>query len=266
MSKDRPNKVVLKEGFVVLTGDPIAAIVLNQMLYWSERRNDADSFILEELQRETPDAPPPDGSHGWIYKSSEELAGELMGLGSEATIRRKLKLLVDKGWLDERHNPKYAWDRTMQYRPNIAKIQRDLMANGYVLDEYRLISPEYIRAAKTRTAHTNLHSDASIRHSAESKTHGDGALPDITTETTSDITTGREGAPSEMDSDIVTQTPLAIPLFEDEGKVDAKASTIGGDAPFQKQKRTRRTKEQIEADKQEVQPQTPQEQDFFERL
>lgn len=257
MSKDRPNKVVLKEGFVVLTGDPIAAIVLNQMLYWSERRNDADSFILEELQRESPDAPPPDGSHGWIYKSSEELAGELMGLGSDATIRRKLKLLVDNGWLDERHNPKCAWDRTMQYRPNIVKIQHDLMEMGYVLDEYRLLSPEYIRGARARTSRAITQDDAPITHSAESITHSDGALPDTTTE----ITPDPECAPIQQPGG---EQPLL--LDETKDKNGAKAPMTKPRSASGPPKRKRRTKAEMEQDAAVLQPQTPQERQFFDRL
>lgn len=47
----RLNRVVIKEELVALTGDFKLAIVLNQMLYWSERRSDADKFILEEIER-----------------------------------------------------------------------------------------------------------------------------------------------------------------------------------------------------------------------
>jgi len=50
-SSMRLKRVVIKEELVALTGDYIKAILLNQFLYWSERVEDFDLFILEEQQR-----------------------------------------------------------------------------------------------------------------------------------------------------------------------------------------------------------------------
>ena len=41
------RRVVIKEELVALTGSVDAAIVLNQMIYWSERVKDFDDFIAE---------------------------------------------------------------------------------------------------------------------------------------------------------------------------------------------------------------------------
>lgn len=167
------KRAVLKEELCALTGDPIAAIVLQQFLYWSERTKDVDKFIAEERTR-NPDTDI-EPLHGWIYKSSDELADELMGLTSASTLRRRIIELVKNGWLDERKNPKYAWDRTLQYRPNIQKIQLDLFRMGYVLSDYPL---------QFSFDETQMHSDDTILHSEESNLQSAGALPEITTETT----------------------------------------------------------------------------------
>ena len=51
MELKKLNRVVIKEELVQLTGDFKLAIILNQMIYWSERVKDFDKFIAEEKQR-----------------------------------------------------------------------------------------------------------------------------------------------------------------------------------------------------------------------
>jgi uncharacterized phage protein (TIGR02220 family) len=140
------KRAVIKEEFVELTGKFQLAITLQQMLYWSERRKDADKFLTEELERIVNDEGEavaferidPLLSHGWIYKKAEELSEETMiGVSSKA-MRDYLKDLVTNGWLDERKNPKNNWDRTKQYRVNLLKIQQDLNKLGYALEGYSL--------------------------------------------------------------------------------------------------------------------------------
>jgi hypothetical protein len=163
--KTKIKTVTLKENLVALTGDPIAAMILSQMLYWSERTRDTDKYLEEELRRANGDSSC-ELTNGWIYKSAEELSEELMGIASSSTISRRLRQLVKSGWLGRRNNPNHKWDRTLQYRPNIVKIQSDLLELGYVLDGYP------------------LQIDATILQSEKSKTQNARALPETTTETT----------------------------------------------------------------------------------
>jgi len=179
MTKERMLKrVVTKEELVMLTGDDLSAVILNQFLYWSERTKDFDQFIKEEKTRD------PQASimltRGWIYKSADDLRDEIMTRASSATVRRRIVKLVNMGWLRERHNPNYGWDRVLQYRPDIHKIQTDLLELGYVLAGYP------------------LQIEKSILHGAEWNLHGAGALPEITTERDDDD--GRQAAiPSPLD-------------------------------------------------------------------
>ena len=137
------KRVTIKEEFVALTGDPIKAIILNQFIYWSERVHDFDSFISEEKTRSEQSgitvtmAP----SNGWIYKTAEELSEETMVKMAPSTVLRYVKQLVEKGWLDERHNPNHRWDRTKQYRVNLLKIHEDLTEIGYALQDYKVEVP-----------------------------------------------------------------------------------------------------------------------------
>ena len=132
----RTRVAVIREELVKLTGDAIMAVVLNQLLYWTQRVDDFDELLAEEAKRNAEMNVQP--RYGWIYKTAEELGEEtLMGLSAK-TIRRHLSELVAGGWLQERSNPENAWDKTRQYRVNVSKVQRDLFVWGYALQGYPL--------------------------------------------------------------------------------------------------------------------------------
>ena len=135
------KRVVIKEELVELTGDYRPAIILNQMLYWTERMFDTDNYIREEKTRALNNDTEINimESKGWIYKTAEDLNEELMVGMSTPTIRKYIKQLLEKGYLVQRRNPKYKWDKTMQYRVDLYKIQLDLGKLGYALEGYRLL-------------------------------------------------------------------------------------------------------------------------------
>ena len=135
------KRVVIKEELVELTGDYRPAIILNQMLYWTERMFDTDNYIREEKTRALNNDTEINimESKGWIYKTAEDLNEELMIGMSVPTIRKYIKQLVEKGYLVQRKNPKYKWDKTIQYRVDLYKIQLDLGKLGYALEGYRLL-------------------------------------------------------------------------------------------------------------------------------
>ena len=135
------KRVVIKEELVELTGDFRPALILNQFIYWIEKMYDTDKYILEEKERALKHDMEVsiDESKGWIYKTAEELNEELMIGMSIPTIRKYIKQLVEKGYLIQRRNPKYKWDKTMQYRVDLYKVQLDLGKLGYVLDGFKLL-------------------------------------------------------------------------------------------------------------------------------
>ena len=135
------KRVVIKEELVELTGDFRPALILNQFIYWSERMYDADKYIMEEKERALKEdlIVNIDESKWWIYKTAEELSEEIMTGMSKSTVGRYIKQLVEKGYLIQRRNPKYKWDKTYQYRVNLYKIQLDLGKMGYVLEGYKLL-------------------------------------------------------------------------------------------------------------------------------
>ena len=139
MKPKKLKRVVIKEELVELTGDFEKAIILNQFIYWSERRKDFDKFISEEQERARAEGKDLNISktNGWVYKSMEELAEEIMLGKSRSTISRHLKELIEAGYIESRSNPEYKWDNTKQYRVNLVKVNRDLLELGYHLEGYK---------------------------------------------------------------------------------------------------------------------------------
>lgn len=191
------KRAVIKEELVALTGDTIAAVILNQFIYWSERIKDFDRFIEEEKERMAIGGEEViiEKRNGWIYKKIEDLAEEIMITKSDKTIRRRIKDLVDAGWIDERNNPKVPWDRTKQYRVNIVKIQCDLQKMGYALEGYPLQMPtnnngdndeesamDKMTNANSKNTDCNGQGDSCNGQNDKCNGQGDGTIPEITTD------------------------------------------------------------------------------------
>ena len=179
MSIEKIKKAVIREDLLSITENYKEAIILNQFIYWSERVNDADKFIEAEnkIARENGEQER-EPIYGWIYKTAEELSDEIM-LGLSASQTRKyIAKLVDYGYIQKRNNPKYKWDRTLQYKVNLVNIARALKANGYPLSDYKIDIPE--------------NNESSIAHQCAMDApqnenqivSGNEAIPEITTETT----------------------------------------------------------------------------------
>ncbi len=211
------GRIVIKQELVELTGDYKLAIVLNQMIYWSERVADYDKFIKEEKERlkaENIDSENISLQNGWIYKKADELAEECMITSSEATMRRYLDKLVEKGWLSKRNNPKYRWDKTFQYRVELHKIQIDLNQLGFALDGYAHVLND---DSKNQIDDSNFQNDDSKNQNESSNFHFDApnfhderAIPEITSEITSELK-------KEVEEEATTQSSNAYLFFEDNG-------------------------------------------------
>ncbi|PEL95291.1 helix-turn-helix domain-containing protein [Bacillus cereus] len=148
------KRAVIKEELVVLTGDFKKAVLLNQLIYWSERVNDYDKFIEEEKKRARMAMNTEEKQraeilkqiellHGWIYKSAEDMSIETMLGMSKSSIGRHLESLLENGWLERRNNPNWKGDNTYQYRVDILKIQKDLFRLGYFLEGYKFDLREF---------------------------------------------------------------------------------------------------------------------------
>lgn len=90
------KKAVLREDLLAITGDFRKAIILNQFIYWSERVSDADKFIEKENEiAKNNGEEERELFYGWIYKTADELAEEIMLGLSASQVRRYVRDLVD---------------------------------------------------------------------------------------------------------------------------------------------------------------------------
>lgn len=154
-SDDEHVSVIRKE-FVELTGDHFSAVILNQLLYWTQRVRDFD-FLLQEESCGSPPNPKALPRYGWIYKTANDLIEETMLGMTHPTMRKYLKHLIDQGWIDERSHPNDKWNKTTQYRVNIRKLQGDLTAIGRSLPFTFLktfSSPETKKKQKVKKLHS----------------------------------------------------------------------------------------------------------------
>lgn len=144
MEPQKLKRVVIKEEFVAITGNYVDAVLLAQLLYWSERVKDFDLFIQQEIeadrQKDDKDTEAPKQLFGWIYKSYVELSEETMLGLSPSNIKKHLEHLIELGFVSTRQN-KNKWDRRKEYKINLLNIQKELFKLGYSLDGYSLAVP-----------------------------------------------------------------------------------------------------------------------------
>ncbi|WP_333508420.1 GIY-YIG nuclease family protein [Thermoanaerobacterium thermosaccharolyticum] len=159
------KRAVIREELMVISDDFFEAIILNQMLYWTEKADDYDQYVEEEkarIQQYTISLQNTSTlSHGWIYKTAKELKEELMNITSEDTINRTLNNLVKKDFLNRRNNPKNKYDRTYQYRVNLKNILATLIKKGILKNKgvIRMTKEEFIQfLTKTESIHISYDS------------------------------------------------------------------------------------------------------------
>ena len=189
------KRAVIKEEFIAITGNFTDAVILNQFIYWAERVKDFDRYIRQENERAKKSGlATQELTEGWIYKSAEELAEETMLGLSKSNMRIHIKALEDAGYIDERTNPKYKWDRTKQYRVNLVKIVTDLHEHGYELEGYQSSIKELasfnLKHQRTKTEH----------QSAQNKT----AIPETTAETTAETTNKKVSKKAQSFDEIIS--------------------------------------------------------------
>lgn len=153
-SEDQQISLIRKE-LVALTDNHDKAIVLNQLLYWTERVKDFDLWLEEEKNFDPKNSGLPE--YGWIYKTAKDLIKETLLCINRTTLRRYMTFLIQHGWVDERPNPSNKWDKTLQYRVNLKKIQSDLSALGRTLPDIYvkgfLLEEEVSNTAEVPNAH-----------------------------------------------------------------------------------------------------------------
>jgi predicted transcriptional regulator len=100
--REKLTKITLRQEYIWLTGDYKKAILLEYFL--SKQKNNNDWFNL---------------SYDTIAKDS------LLGI-TPANLRKHIKHLIDKGWIERNYDEALKFASTFKYKVNKEKIETDI--------------------------------------------------------------------------------------------------------------------------------------------
>lgn len=153
MKKNKNKKLkvaVIREELVELTGDAIAALILNQAILAHESTVNMDEtwkqqieFLKSQGQHEAAKLLKENCRNGWFYKSPNDFYKEIM-ISSRTTVIRRLDHLTENGWMEKGgqfFREEYVNGQLVEstwWRVNIEKIRKDLAKLGYALNGYEI--------------------------------------------------------------------------------------------------------------------------------
>lgn len=170
----RPLKrTILREEFLILTGSPLRALVLNQFLYWTGRFFEFDRIILEEkiAATQSGNQSPHDflcfQNKAWFFKRMVDLKDEIMLDVSDDDLWSSVVYLIQNDWVESQKIDENDQKDTFRFCCHIQKIQQDLGQLGYVLPHFSLLGspadPTHLSAkpADERDGKPSLHRNPS---------------------------------------------------------------------------------------------------------
>lgn len=167
MSEKKLKRIVITEEFMKLTGDPVSAAILQQMLFWYEIVRENDNEIREQIKTfeklgntEKVNSLKGQIRDGWFYKTAKELAeDDLMGYTSRSTAGERLQKFEELGFLESAKLSPMGMDRKKYFRVNIPKIQEELNKIGYNLEGYPLYTKKKVETKKVEEKQEKTASD-----------------------------------------------------------------------------------------------------------
>jgi hypothetical protein len=130
-----------------------AAIILHKFIYWTDgkmdlqhqtRYKDAAAASAGEVNQE---------DNGlWIYKDYDELKLDLLDLFGRNKIIDNVQWLVAAGYLKRRTNPRYRWDKTLQYLVDIDLVQSQIDALPKFKIKLSIVPNQTIETGKNKRA------------------------------------------------------------------------------------------------------------------
>ena len=117
--------------FITICGDVAAGVLLSVMDGWMIwKAGQREQAALENKARAADKSLDPIEVDDWIYNTYEGWAKDCLGVLKEYEVKKGLAILEKKGFISKRNNPKYRWDRTLQYRMNVGAV-REAIAIRY---------------------------------------------------------------------------------------------------------------------------------------
>jgi hypothetical protein len=197
----RQQMVIIREDYLrIADNNHCAAALLNIFEYWHNvKLAEQDQALIEKEIAKAGGAPLVDAEL-WVYKSIPDFQEEVLGLFGETKISAALKLLHEKGFIESRNNPKYGWDRTLQYLFIVDIVQAAILSFP----------------SRKSTASTNRKNKASkTLNSRDASVKNKAAIPETTTETTTkNDSSGRKRSPLQQANDALVNAigaALGIP-------------------------------------------------------
>ena len=121
----RNPTVVLRDDYLKLcNGDYCAAMVLSQHEHWLNVKLDSRQQAVEHNQAAVRSAEvPTQDTELWVYMAQACMKAQLMAMFGDKAVTTAYKTILDKGFLQKRKNPRYTWDKTLQYLFMVERVQ-----------------------------------------------------------------------------------------------------------------------------------------------
>lgn len=197
-SPRNPVCVLRKDMKAICNNSIPAAIILSIMEHWTNvKMDEAEQKIIENEAR---------AKEGmdlleinlWVYKSYQNFVDDSLGMLKDHEVRHGLKLLLENGFIEKRTNPKFKWDRTLQYRLCVEVINQ---AIGSLI----ATSPSVAGNGSTMNGH-----QINGEQTTDQRSASNGAIPkvssEITTETSLEGGMGGDFSQSQEEEKIPTPT------------------------------------------------------------
>jgi len=125
------SMLIIREDYMaVCTDSPdsaCAAALLNDLEYWTNKKIASSQQAKTHNDiREAGGLDRTQDESLWIWKSTGEFQADLMGIWGETKITACRKWLVDNGYVHQRQNPNYSWDKKYQYLLDIEALNSAL--------------------------------------------------------------------------------------------------------------------------------------------
>lgn len=156
--------IVFADYLALCDGDDCAAALLHEFEHWHNfKLRRAEEGRSETAAAARAGEPAPAEPDEWVYWSRPEMAAQLFEMWGESKLDAAVKMLVDKGLIDSRRNPRYRFDRVLQYRFNVDLVQAALTSletEGYDALNLRLRTLKSTASitAKSRQQYPSTHS------------------------------------------------------------------------------------------------------------
>lgn len=185
----RQQLAVIREDYLAICeNNHCAAALLNVLEYWTNiKLANREQAQKDNAIAQREGIPALQDESLWIYKTQAEFKEELLGLFGDTKIATALRLLEEKGFIQTRNNPRYKWDRTVQYLFQMEVIQPEIDTLHSLKISNHVLQNQGFKPGKTKAAipqtTTKTTPETSLKEKEDAPKNGATALFQHTPET-----------------------------------------------------------------------------------